>query len=133
MSNMSACSPDDSCRSPSPERQAAFATRTLVCERVGRTVFFRDPLLLAPATAWPPLGGLRDAEGVHGKSVLVLGTHLLEVLEAADDDRLVSYLRRWVAIAESQAERGGYGSLENIDREWDPPVVFRVEFLARAC
>jgi hypothetical protein len=96
-------------------------------------VFFRDPLLPAPATAWPPLGGLRDAEGVHGKSALVLGTHLLAVLEAADDDRLAFYLRRWVAIAESQAERGGYGSLENIDREWDPSVLSRVEFLARAC
>jgi hypothetical protein len=55
-------------------------------------------------------------------------------------------LRRWVAIAESEAvERGGYepdllphnliettdGSLEIIDREWRPSVVSRDEFLAR--
>jgi hypothetical protein len=55
-----------------------------------------------------------------------------EVLEAADNDRLASYPRRWVAIAEGQAERGGCGSLEIIDRGWVPSVVSRGEFLARA-
>ena len=94
-------------------------------------MFFRDPLPPTPATLWPPLGGLRDAEGVHGKSALVLGTDLLQVLEAADDDRLASYLRRWVA--ESRAERRGYGSLEIIDREWDPSSSLGTSSLLGAC
>jgi SAM-dependent methyltransferase len=129
-----------------PERRAAYATQTLVSERDGTTVFRRSPLRSAPARSRPALGGLRDAERVHGESALVPGTDLLEVLEGADDDRLASYLRRWVAIAESEAaERGGYeldllphnlvetsnGSLEIIDREWGSSVVSRDEFLAR--
>jgi SAM-dependent methyltransferase len=129
-----------------PDRRAAYATQTLVCERDGTTVFRRSPLRSSPAGSRPSLGRLLDAERVHEETALVLGTDLLEVLERADDDRLASYMWRWVAIAESEAaERGGYepdllphnlvettdGSLKIIDREWIPSVVSRDEFLAR--
>jgi SAM-dependent methyltransferase len=129
-----------------PDRRAVYATQTLVCEREGTTVFRRSPLRSVSAGSRTPVGGLLDAERVREESALVPGTDLLEVLEGADDDRLASYLRRWVAIAESgAAERGGYdpdllphnlvevsdGALEIIDREWRPSVVSRDEFLAR--
>jgi hypothetical protein len=83
---------------------------------------------------------------MYEESVLVPGTDLLEILEVEDDDRLASYLRRWVAIADSEAAlQGGYepdllphnlvetadGSLEVIDREWLPSALSRDQFLAR--
>jgi SAM-dependent methyltransferase len=129
-----------------PERRAAYATQTLVCERDSMTVFVRSPLRSAPESSRPVLKGLQDAERVYEQSALVPGTDLLEVLEGADDDRLEAYLREWVAIAEREAnERGGYeldllphnlietsdGSLEIIDREWGPSALSREEFLAR--
>jgi SAM-dependent methyltransferase len=130
-----------------PERRAAYATQTLVCERDSMTVFVRSPLRSAPESSRPVLKGLQDAERVYEQSALVPGTDLLEVLEGADDDRLEAYLREWVAIAEREAnERGGYeldllphnlietsdGSLEIIDREWGPSALSREEFLAAA-
>ena len=129
-----------------PERRAVYATETLVCERDGTLVFRRSPLRPAPAETRSPLESLQDAERANEETALVPGTDLLELLEQADDDRLASYLRRWVAIADSEAaQRGGYeldliphnlveitdGSLEIIDREWRPSGIGRNDFLAR--
>jgi SAM-dependent methyltransferase len=129
-----------------PDRRAVYSTQTLVCESEGATVFRRSPLRSVPPDTRPSPEGLQDPERVYQENALVPGTDLLEVLESANDDRLGSYLRRWVAIAESEAaERGGYdpdllphnlvetadGTLEVIDREWRPSVSSRDEFLAR--
>ncbi len=129
-----------------PERRAPYATQTLVCERDGATKFRRSLLRPSPATLRPQMTALQDSERMHEESVLVPGTDLLEVLEVVDDDRLASYLQRWVAIADSEAaRRGGYepdllphnlvettdGSLEIIDREWLPSTLSRDQFLAR--
>ena len=56
-----------------PDRRAAYATQTLVCERDGTTVFGRSPLRPVPAGSSLPLGGLQDAERVHEESALVRG------------------------------------------------------------
>jgi SAM-dependent methyltransferase len=129
-----------------PERRAVYATETLVCERDGETVFRRAPLRSVPAGSQPTAEEREQAGRVYEETVLVAGTDLLEVLEGADDDRLAAYLRQWVAIADSEAEkRGGYeldlvphnlveaadGSLEIIDREWHPDGIGRDQFLAR--
>jgi SAM-dependent methyltransferase len=129
-----------------PDRRAEYSTQTLVCQSDGTTWFRRSPLRSDPAGTRTTSKRLQDVERVYEENMLVPGTDLLEVLEGADDDHLASYLKRWVAIAESEAaERGGYdpdllphnlvesteGTLEVIDREWRPSVASRDEFLAR--